>query len=374
MKLSLSASERALRDEVRTYLDEHAPGPDDLPADLDGYVDRMRAWQRDAHRAGLVGLSWPREYGGRGASLSDQLVANAEMARAGVPQFVGYVGIDVIGPTILDHGTERQKTAHLPRILSGEDIWCQGFSEPEAGSDLASLRTRAVPDGDGFRLQGQKVWTSYAQYAQWCAVLARTDPDVPAHRGISYLLVDMSSPGVTASPLVMSTGDAEFGEVFFDDVFVPRENILGELHGGWQLAMHTLTHERGPYAMTRQVTLSVTLDRLEAAAHEVFHDGRPAIGSPEIRSMITKARIAVEVLKHHLYRSVGHAIQTGRAGFETSVDKLLLGRTEQEIGAVAMALGLEPNVYLYGRAATVYGGSSQIQRTIIAQRLLGLPR
>jgi alkylation response protein AidB-like acyl-CoA dehydrogenase len=387
MRVSLNDSEQELRAEIREFLDANAPAAADIPIELDQQVDFLRGWQGRLKDARLVGLSWPHKYGGRGASLSEQMVANAEMARARAPQLVGYVGVDVVGPTIVEHGTAAQKEAHLERILSAEDIWCQGFSEPGAGSDLASLRTRAVADGDDFRLSGQKVWTSYAQYAQWCAVLARTDPDGPPHRGISYLLVDMSSPGITVSPLVMSSGEAEFGEVFFDDVLVPRENVLGELNGGWALAMHTLAHERGPYAMTRQVTLSGLLDRLVDTARGVEREGRPAIECPQIAARLTEARIAIDVLGHQTFRSVGKMIVSGEPSVESSADKIMLGRAEQILGDVALdvlgptaTLGGDGDhliwhqLYLYGRAASIYGGSAEIQRNIIAQRILGLPR
>jgi alkylation response protein AidB-like acyl-CoA dehydrogenase len=387
MRVSLTDAERALAEEVRAFLAEHAPAPEEVPTRLDEHVEFLRRWQLQLKDARLVGLSWPSEYGGRGGTLSEQVIANQEMARARAPQLVGYVGVDVVGPTIVEHGTAEQKARHLEPILSAREIWCQGFSEPGAGSDLASLRTRAVEQGDHFRLDGQKVWTSYAQYAQWCAVLARTDPDAPAHRGISYLLVDMASPGITVRPLVMSTGDAEFGEVFFDDVLVPRENVLGELNGGWALALHTLAHERGPYAMTRQVTLSGMLDRLVEAARSVRRDGEPAIECAAVVAKLIEARVAIEVLKHQSYRSVGRMIATGGASVESSADKVMLGQAEQLLGAAALeVLGplatlpdgadqhLWQQLYLYGRAASVYGGSVEIQRDIIAQRILGLPR
>ncbi len=390
MRLSLTDSERALQERIRSYLADHAPQPGEIPTNLDGHVAYMREWQRHAHRAGLIGLSWPAEYDGGGLGLSEQIIAGAEMARARVPQLVGYVGVDVVGPTIIQHGTAAQKDAYLHRILTAEDIWCQGFSEPDAGSDLASLRTRAVDEGDHFRLSGQKVWTSYAQYAQWCAVLARTAPDAPAHKGITYLLVDMTSPGVEVRPLVMSTGEAEFGEVFFKDVLVPRENVLGDLNGGWGLAMHTLAHERGPYAVTRQATLSVMLDRLVDVARTIPRDGLPAIESPEIRQALTRARVKLEVLKHQTYHSVGRTITSGTVGFDSSIDKVMLGETEHVLaetildvlGPYAAApehesvgdLAVWQQIYLYGRAASVYGGSRQIQKNIIAQRILNLPR
>jgi alkylation response protein AidB-like acyl-CoA dehydrogenase len=279
-------------------------------------------------------------------------------------------------------------------ILSADEIWCQGFSEPEAGSDLASLRTRADDRGDLFVLNGQKIWTSYAQHARWCAVLARTDTEAAPHRGISYLIVDLHSPGITVQPLELSTGDAEFGEVFFEDVAVPKENLLGKLNGGWGIAMHTLAHERGPYAMARQTILSVLLDGLIREARRVPRYGVTAIDVPEIRHALAKARISLEVLKHQCYRSIGMALANGSPGFESSVDKVLLGRAEQQLAQTALDVlgpyatfadetltellgvhtGAWQHIYLYGRAGSVYGGSAEIQKNIIAERILGLPR
>jgi alkylation response protein AidB-like acyl-CoA dehydrogenase len=276
-------------------------------------------------------------------------------------------------------------------MLTGQDIWCQGFSEPEAGSDLASLKTRAEHDGDHFVINGQKTWTSWAKYADWCAVLARTDRDAPAHKGISYIIVDTRAPGVDVRPLKQITGDAEFGEIFFDDVRVPKANLLGELNGGWPLAMHTLTNERGPAVAGRQVKLRIILDRLVDEAHSIQRDGRPAIEDPEIRAQLTRAHISLEVLRYQSYRSAGTATARGAAGLESSIDKLWLVASEQLLGATVMDvlgphLGAQPNnpaadriselqnVYLYSRAASVYGGSEQIQKNIISQRMLGLPR
>jgi alkylation response protein AidB-like acyl-CoA dehydrogenase len=392
MRLLMTENELAIRDEVRDFLAANQPSPEEIPDGFEQRFEFLRGWQQQLHEAGLVGLTWPERFGGRGATLMEQIVASQEMALAGAPELVGYVGIEVLGPSLIAHGSEAQKERYVDRILSGEEIWCQGFSEPEAGSDLASLRTRAVEEGDHFVLSGQKTWTSYAQLARWCAVLARTDAEAPPHRGISYLIVDLRSPGVEVRPLVQVTGDAEFGEVFFDDVVVPRENLLGELNQGWSIAMHTLAHERGPYAMTRQVVLRVMLDRLIAAAAEVQREGRAAIECAEIRTELGRAHVAVEVLKHQCYRSVGQSLAQGQPGFESSVDKLLLARTEQRVTAVALdllgpyatlgedALGTEVDIgaaqhdYLYGRAGSVYGGTAQIQRNIVAERILGLPR
>jgi alkylation response protein AidB-like acyl-CoA dehydrogenase len=391
MRLSLNDAELRIRDELRAFLAEHLPAPEEIPADFDERVGFLREWQRTLYEAGLVNLTWPAEYGGRGATLMEQIVANQELARAGAPPLIGEVGLEVVGPTIVAQGTPDQKARYLKRILSGEDIWCQGFSEPNAGSDLASLRTRAEDDGDHFLVTGQKTWTSWAQYASWCAVLARTDPDAPAHRGISYLIVDMRSPGIEVRPLVQLTGDAEFSEVYFDDVAVPRENVLGELHGGWKLALHTLTNERGPVVLSHQVKLRVALDSLAADAARFRRDGRRALDDPQVRASLVRAHVAVEVLRYHAYRSTGAAIARGSAGAETSVDKLQMSTADQLVGSACLDV-LGPfatspdgapagtnshawqHLYLHTRASSIYGGTSQIQKGIIAERLLGLPR
>ena len=333
-----------------------------------------------------MNVTWPAEYGGRGATLLEQIVLNQELARAGAPPLIGEVGLEVVGPTLVAEGTPEQKERYVRRILSGEDIWCQGFSEPNAGSDLASLRTRAEDRGDHFVLDGQKTWTSWAQYASWCAVLARTDADAPAHRGISYLIVDMSSPGIEVRPLVQMTGDAEFSEVYFDGVEVPRENVLGQLNAGWSLAMHTLTNERGPVVLSHQVKLRVALDALAADAARSMREGAPALDDPRVRASLVRAHVGVEVLRYHAYRSTGAAIARGGAGPETSVDKLQMTIADQLVGDACLdvlgPLAVAPgetshawqHMYLHTRASSIYGGTSQIQKGIIAERILGLPR
>jgi alkylation response protein AidB-like acyl-CoA dehydrogenase len=390
MRLSLTDRERTLREEVRAFLDDHPVDPDDVPADFDARVTFLRGWQRQLSEAGLVGITWPAAYGGRGATQIEKIIVGQEMSRAGAPELIGSVGLEVIGPSLIEHGTDAQKARYVAPILSAAELWCQGFSEPGAGSDLAALRTRAEDRGDHFLLRGQKIWTTNAQHARWCAVLAVTDAEVPAHKGISYLIVDLESPGIEVRALALSTGDAEFGEVFFDDVRVPKENLLGPLNGGWRIAMHTLAHERGPYAMGRQVLLSVQLDRLVELAREIPRDGGTAWEVPEIRASLARARIALEVLKHQCYSSVGRSLATGHPGFETSIDKILLGTAEQRLAQTALdVLGpyattsdglpwgdnlIWHHAYLYGRAGSVYGGTAQVQKNIIAERILGLPR
>ena len=390
MQLTLTESEQQLRDEVRLFLAANAPSRDEIPADWVERVAFLRDWQRQMHEAGLVALAWPKEFGGRGASVMEQVVVNQEIARAGAPELIGTIGLDVVGPSILEHGTEQQKSRYMEPIMSAGELWCQGFSEPDAGSDLASLKTVGEVHDDHFLIRGQKTWTSYAEFAKWCAVLARTDPDSKGHRGISYIVVDLESEGVDARPLALISGDTEFGEVFFDDVVVPRENLIGELNGGWAIAMHTLGHERGSYAATRQVMMRTWLDRLIEEAAELERGGVKALDDPELAASVTRAHVQLEVLKHHGYRSLGRDAARGGPGPESSEDKLFLGMTEHRVGATALdVLGPyasgDPEVddhdadfwhhmYLYGRAASVYGGTAQIQRNIIAQRVLGLPR
>ncbi len=390
MHLSRTADEQQIAAEVRAFLDRELPTLAAEPEDFDERIAYLRDWQRRLHEAGLVNVAWPPECGGRGATLSEQMVVDEELARAGAPELIGVVGLGVVGPSIVAHGTDEQRRAWIPAILSGAEIWCQGFSEPGAGSDLASLRTRAEDHGDHWVVSGQKTWTSWAQHASWCAVLARTDRDAPVHRGISYLVVDMRSPGVEVRPLVQVTGDAEFSEVLFDDVVVPKDRIIGAVDEGWKIAMHTLSHERGPAVAARAVKLRVQLARLIDEARGTDRDGRPLLDDPGVRTALARTHVQLEVLRHQSYRTMGQMTANGRPGLETSIDKLQLTRAEQLLGDAALAvLGPETgfdddgspldgrhwrNTYLYGRAASIYGGASQIQKNIIAERILGLPR
>ena len=280
MQLTETASERALADEVRAFLSGEGFRSAELPHELDDRMAVLRRWQAACYAAGYVGRAWPAEFGGGGRPPVEQIVVDQELAAAGAPEFVNVVGLEVLGPSLLRFGNDEQRRRYIPPILSAEEIWCQGFSEPEAGSDLASLRTRAVQDGDTFVISGQKTWVSWGQYARFCGVLARTDDSVPRHRGISMLIVDMSSPGVEVRPMTQITGHAEFSELFLDDVVVPRENLLGELGDGWKIAMYTLGHERGTAALPRQVKLRTWFDRAVSVAGRRELDGRPVLENP----------------------------------------------------------------------------------------------
>src|SRR2546429_7259392 len=285
MDLTYMPEELAFQREVRAWLKGNVPKRqrDERPIEFGDprRIAEAKAWQRKVYGAGYLALAWPREYGGRGADIMRQTIVNEEMVRARAPGLIGLLGISMVGPTLIQHGSEEQRRRHLPSILTAAEIWCQGYSEPGSGSDLASLRTRAELRGDEFVVNGQKVWTSNAQFADWIFCLVRTDPDAPKHRGISYLLIDMKSPGITVRPLVQMTGDAGFNEVFFEDVRVPRANLVGGLNDGWTIANATLFHERnmlGSTTRTQQVLQGpLRLARTHARA------GRPASADPALR-------------------------------------------------------------------------------------------
>lgn len=397
MDLSFTPDEERFRDELRSWLAVNLPGDwertlADANENMDQWMSFLRRWQYKLYQAGWAGISWPKEYGGRGATIIQQLIFAEEMARARAPNLINLgVGIDLVGPAIIHHGTEEQKRRYLPRILSGEEIWCQGFSEPEAGSDLASLQTRAALQGDRFVVTGQKVWTSWAEYSDYCILLVRTDPEAPKHKGISCLLVDMRSPGITIRPTVQITGEAEFSEVFFDSVLVPRENLLGALNQGWTVAMTILMHERGTSAIGYQIRFRRELDALIQLAKSFEREGRPASENPLLRQKLAQAYIELEVLKYSIYRCASQIMRSGKPGLESSIIKLLwseMDRRQKETALEILGMysqlvkgskwavdcGRWQRAFLWSRAGTIYAGSSEIQRNIIAERVLGLPR
>ncbi|MET0818070.1 MAG: acyl-CoA dehydrogenase family protein [Solirubrobacteraceae bacterium] len=390
MQLQATESERRLQDEIRSFLAAERPDAARLPRSLEDRMEALRAWQARCYEAGYVGRAWPLEFGGGGGPAAEQIIIDQELAAAGAPEFANVVGLDVLGPSLLRFGTDEQRRRHIPAILAAEEIWCQGFSEPDAGSDLASLRTRADDRGDHFVVSGQKTWVSWGQFARWCGVLARTSDAGPRHRGISMLILDMRSPGIELRPMTQITGHAEFCELFLDDVVVPRENLLGELGDGWKIAMHTLGHERGTAALPRQVKLRTWLDRAVRVAGHRTVDGRPLIDDPGAQVALARALVGVEVLRHHAYRTVGEFLNGGAVGPDSSSVKLLMAEAEQRLAATVLdVLGptfehAEPDAagendfwhetYLYSRAASVYGGTRQIQRNIIADRVLALPQ
>jgi len=384
--LSYTADEEAFRAELRSFLEGVVPR-DEPPEDEDAEFEWMRAFQRRMHAGGWAGIHWPREYGGRGATPMQQAIFAEEMARARAPQLVNRVGINNVGPTLMHFGTEEQKARFLPGILSADEIWCQLYSEPDAGSDLAALRTRAELEGDDYVVSGQKVWTSYARQSRWAILLARTDPEAPKHRGISYLIVDMRAPGIEIRPLRQLTGAAEFNEVFLDRVRVPRSHLVGRPGEGWRVAQVTLAHERGTnFAIKEQVLARIAVDELceQAAA-------RGRSGDPVWRQRLADLFLRTEIMRFLNLQMLTRLGRGEMPGAESSIVKNFWAELSQAIGDASMALlgphgllvrgsphavagGRFAQRMLFSRAATIAGGTSEIQRNIIAQRLLGLPR
>jgi alkylation response protein AidB-like acyl-CoA dehydrogenase len=333
------------------------------------------AWERHMAAAGWTCLGWPVEYGGRGASVTEQVIFHEEYAAAGAPARVGHLGEQLLGPTLIAYGTPAQRQRFLPRIVAVEELWCQGYSEPGAGSDLASVATTATLDGGDWVVTGQKVWTSLAHVADWCFVLARTEPGSRRHAGLSYLLVPMRQTGITVRPIRQLTGGAEFNEVFFDSARTARDHVVGAVGDGWRVAMATLAFERGVATLGQQVGFRREFDGLVAAARRIG-----AIHDPLLRDRLTRAWIDLDVLRAHALRT---------QATDASVTKLLWSRWHREFGELAMAVLGAPSMvargapydldewqrlFLFSRADTIYGGSDEIQRTIIAERVLGLPR
>ena len=388
-----AASAESFRAELRAWLAAHLTDEfrEKRTMTFPEKVMVRRAWQKTLFEAGWIGIGWPKEYGGRGASLMDESIYNEEMARARAPVPANVIGLNMAGPTILAVGTQEQKTRYLSNILSGEEIWCQGFSEPNAGSDVASLQTRAVRQGDHFVVNGQKVWTSYGYVADFCILLVRTDFDVPKHKGLSYLIVDMKSSGVSARPLVQMTGEAEFAELFFEDVKVPVENLVGELNQGWMVALTTLMHERGTLSFSIIVTFEQRLQALiELSRGSTLH-GEPALKDAQVRQRLARLYTDVKTFKLNTMRQVSSIGQGHLPGPEGSLLKLQWSELNQRLVELAFDLqgpysSLAPDSvdapfegrwqyeYLRARGNTIEAGTSEVQRNIVAERVLGLPR
>jgi len=385
----------AFRGELRSWLDANVP--DDLRMQHAAAlpeperIRRLRAWQAKLAQARWVGITWPVDYGGRGASIPEQIAYTEEMARAEAPEVIGSLGIGIAGPPLIAYGTAAQKDRFARRILTAEDLWCFGFSEPSAGSDLASLRTRAVLDGDHFVVNGQKVWTTLAHHADWCMLLCRTDPESTRRNGISCLLVDMKSPGITVRPLRQISGHAEFNEMFFEDVRVPRDNLLGELHNGWQIATAALQNERGIlYVVEMQILLTRARDQLLRVARE-----HGAARDSVTRQALADVYLGVETFRHTCQRTLDKLLRMGMPGPEASIIKLHWTELTQAMPRIGMAiLGARGLIYdtpvpgtdqgdmsqwvqrafLGAPAASIASGTSEIMRGIIAMQVLGLPR
>ncbi|MCU1430880.1 MAG: acyl-CoA dehydrogenase protein [Actinomycetia bacterium] len=346
----------------------------------DATLDRLRVWNRTLADARYAAIAWPEEWGGRGASVMEQVVYAEEMHRAQAPGTLNPLGLSNIAPAIIDHGTDEQKRTLLPRMLRGDDIWCQGFSEPNAGSDLASLRTSAVRDGDDWVVNGQKTWNTLGNLANWCELLVRTDTSVK-HKGITCLLVDMTLPGVEVRPLVTITGEKEFNEIFFTDVRVPVAQTLGPVNEGWRVAMTTLAYERGTVAKLHLGLRSKVQRLLDEAKRTPLGDGRMASDDPVLRRDLARVYLEAELLKLISDRAISAEVHGRAMGPEGSIAKLVWSEAEQHLTEVASAV-LGPDALqgpwardrVYSRALTIAGGTTQVNKNILAQRILGLPR
>jgi alkylation response protein AidB-like acyl-CoA dehydrogenase len=397
MDFTLTPEQQSFRDEVRGWLSRNLPpgwlerhqrGSEALRPEAYAF---LRDWQRKLYDAGLVGLTWPKEYGGRGLSFMEEIILHEEMALAKAPPILNILAIGMAGPTIIAYGTEAQKKRYPPKMLSCEEIWCQGYSEPNAGSDLASLSTRAVRDGEHYVINGQKVWTSLAHAADWMMLLARTDPTAPKHKGITYFLLDMHAPGVTVKPLRQITGDAEFNEVYFDNVRVHESQILGEVNNGWGVGMTTLMYERLALGFGLQVRLRIALDALVELARRSRRDGGPATKDPVMRQKLAQLWIDTEAFKFTGARALTKLLKGELPGPEASAGKMMWVEGHQRVQELAMELegpyaqlthgspwavadGLWQHTFLRSRANSIEGGTTEIQRNIIGERVLGLPK
>jgi alkylation response protein AidB-like acyl-CoA dehydrogenase len=390
MDLTPSAGEAALRDDVRAWLRANLPWEygRGLPPRFDDLAEEVtfgREWQGKLASGRWVGVAWPEEYGGRGLGPVEHYLVTEELARARAPELVGRIGINLVGPTLLAHGTTEQKERWLSKILSAEELWCQLFSEPGAGSDLASLSTRATPVDGGWVLNGQKVWTSYAQFADWGVCLARTDPDAPKSKGISYLVVDMRSPGVEVRPLRQITDESEFNEVFFSDAFVPSERLIGPENEGWRVANSTLTHERG--SNPRQLVIHAQL--LDELLRMAADSG--AFDDPRLAPRLAQAFVEVRLFQLHNWRTISRLAKGLEPGPQGSLNKLWWSEMSKRLHETVMAVlgpaaplwrgaadnpggGTWQRSWLYYQASSIWAGTNEIQRNVVGERVLGLPR
>jgi alkylation response protein AidB-like acyl-CoA dehydrogenase len=389
MDLSHTPQELEFRDELRGWLAQNVPaGWQKQTTDL-SMEERFRflcGWQKTLYDGGWAGVSWPKEYGGRGATLMQQAIFWEEMARAEAPPMANVLGLGLIGPTIIAYGNDAQKKRFLSKILSAEEIWCQGFSEPNAGSDLAALSTEAVLDGDHYVINGHKVWNSYGWAADWCELVVRTDKNAPQHKGLTVLLVDMKSPGVEVRGLKQITGETEFCELFFRDVRVPVENVVGDVNNGWKVAIGTLMHERGTFGAGIQVAYQRNFKRLVALAKKMERDQDPLI-----RQKLAQLGGEIEIMRLNQMRAFSRINATGVPGPEGSIQKIFWSELNQRLQQVAQEIlgpfgqlakgdsfGVDEGAWAYGylraRGNTIEAGTSEIQRNIIGHYVLGLPK
>lgn len=392
--IDLSEADVIFAEEWSAWLDGHLPTMHDKLAMATTVAEKhalAREWQSEMAAGGWAAITWPPEFGGRAATARQQLIFYLTSAERRVPPLAGHIGLNLCGPTLITHGTSAQQQRFLPPMLDGRHVWCQGFSEPGAGSDLASLRTRAVVDGDSLVITGQKIWTSGAQHADWMFALVRTDPDAPKRHGISFVLVPMSAEGIDVRPIRQISGDAGFSEVFFDAVRVPVANVVGGLNNGWNVTRTTLANERAILFMGQQMALTATLGKAIAMAKTTDSQGIRAADDPHLRDRITQAWIDVELLRLNGMRNLAKVLAGQEPGPEGAMSKLFGQHVEQRLHELALDLGGEfaildqdaedaPNRgrwalgWLRTRASTIGGGTSEIQRNVLAERILAQPR
>src|SRR5580698_8761425 len=393
MDLNLTSEEMQFRDELRSWLTANVPADWEQRREesLESRFEYLRAWQRKLFEAGWAGVSWPKQFGGRGANLMQQVIFWQEMALASAPPMANTLGLGLIGPTIIAFGTEKQKTRYLAKILSAEEIWCQGFSEPNARSDLASLQTEARLDGHHYIVNGQKVWTSYGWVGSWCELVVRTDPAAPKHKGLTVLLVDMKSPGVEVRPLRQMTGESEFNEIFFRDVRVSVANVLGKVNDGWNVAVSTLMYERGSYGARLHLIFKRNITRLIELSRKFVGNGKPASEDPVIRQKLAQCYAEIEIMRLNQMRAFSRITATGVPGPEGSIQKIFWSELNQRLQQLAQeilgpygqltagdARAVDKGIWSYGylrtRGNTIEAGTSEVQRNIIGHFVLGLPR
>jgi alkylation response protein AidB-like acyl-CoA dehydrogenase len=393
LDLNLSAAERQFRDELRAWLEANSPKDWDQWREkpLEESFPYLRAWQRKLYEGGWAAVSWPKEYGGRSASLMQQAIFWEEMARVEAPPMANSLGLGLIGPTIIAYGTEAQRERYIPKILSAEEIWCQGFSEPNAGSDLAALQTEARLDGDHYIVNGQKVWTSYGWVGNWCELVVRTDANVPKHKGLTVLLVDMKSRGVEVRPLRQMTGESEFNELFFRDVRVPVANVLGKVNDGWNVAVSTLMHERGSYGARLHLLFKRNINRLIELSRNFRKNEHSAAEDPVTRQKLAQCYAEIEIMRLNQMRAFSRISATGIPGPEGSIQKIFWSELNQRMQQIAQELmgpygqllagdshavdkGFWSYNYLRTRGNTIEAGTSEVQRNIVGHFVLGLPR
>jgi alkylation response protein AidB-like acyl-CoA dehydrogenase len=378
MDLTFSPQETAFRDELRDWLAANPPGPRPSEGGETAVLAWLRDWQRRLYDAGWVAPNWPTEYGGRGVTLTESAIYFEELGHAHAPFPVNTLGLLLGGPTLMVWGTEQQKERYLPPILSGEEIWCQGFSEPDAGSDLASLKTRAIKDGEEWVVTGQKVWTSGAHFSKWCMLVARTDSGVPKHKGLTYFLMDMEQDAVQVRPLRQITGEAEFNELFIEQARIPDENVVGGVGNGWKVALTTLMNERAGIGFASQIRLRQLLDDLIAAATE-----RGLLEDPLYADALAELHVRCESIRLLAWKGLTDVERYGQPGPEGSLVKWLWSDTNQRVtqlagdilGAQALTAGTSWSYELLrARGNTIEGGTTEVLKNIIAERVLGLPR